>query len=60
MSKMITPWNPWWSKLYAGEIRLSKDGTQLVQPLSEQELVDETESNELSEISLGPEVPLPP
>lgn len=60
LSKMITPWDPWWSKLSARNIRLSKEGTQLVQPLAEQESVDETESNESSEIPLGPEVPLPP
>ncbi|WJX10324.1 hypothetical protein P8452_01062 [Trifolium repens] len=62
LSKMITPWDPWWSKLSAKEIRLSKEGTQLVQPLSEQEsvIVNETENNESSEIPLGPEVPLPP
>jgi len=56
---MITPWDPWWSKHSARKIRLSKEGTQLVQPLSEQEPVDEIGSNEFSEIPLGPEV-LPP
>lgn len=60
LSKMIKPWDPWWSKPSAREIRLSKEGTQLVQTLSEQELENETESNESSEIPLGPEVPLPP
>lgn len=57
---MITPWDPWWSKHSAKKIRLSKEGTQLVQPLSKQEPVDEIGSNEPSEIPLGPEVPLPP
>ncbi|CAK8570384.1 unnamed protein product [Lathyrus sativus] len=60
LSKMVTPWDPWWSKHSARNIRLSKEGTQLVQPLSEQESLDDTESNESSEIPLGPEVPLPP
>lgn len=57
---MINPWEPWWSKLSARKIRLSKEGTQLVQPLSEQELVDDIGSNESSDIPLGPETPLPP
>ncbi|CAI8605452.1 unnamed protein product [Vicia faba] len=60
LSKMITPWDPWWSKHSARNIRLSREGTQLVQPLSEQESLDDSESNESSEIPLGPEVPLPP
>ncbi|CAL5206709.1 unnamed protein product [Lathyrus oleraceus] len=60
LSKMITPWDPWWSKHSARSIRLSKEGTQLVQPLSEQESLDDTESNKSSEVPLGPEVPLSP
>ncbi|RHN81256.1 hypothetical protein MtrunA17_Chr1g0197061 [Medicago truncatula] len=60
LSKMVSPWDPWWSKHSARKIRLSKEGTQLLQPLSEQEPVDEIGSNEFSEIPLGPEVPLPP
>ncbi|XP_058728464.1 uncharacterized protein LOC131600298 [Vicia villosa] len=60
LSKMITPWDPWWSKHSARNIRLSKEGAQLVQPLSEQVSLDDSESNESSEIPLGPEVPLPP
>ncbi|XP_061354774.1 uncharacterized protein LOC133299331 isoform X2 [Gastrolobium bilobum] len=61
LSKMIKPWDPWWSKPSARNIRLSKEGTQLVQPLSEQELLDEDiGSNESSNIPLGPETALPP
>ncbi|KAK7308678.1 hypothetical protein VNO77_42298 [Canavalia gladiata] len=60
LSKMIEPWDPWWSKPSARKIRLSKGGTQLVQPLSEQELADDIESDESSYIPLGPEIPLPP
>ncbi|KAJ1418394.1 SHQ1 protein [Sesbania bispinosa] len=60
LSKMIKPWDPWWSKPSARKIRLSKEGTQLVQPLPEQELQDDTGSNESSDIPLGPETPLPP
>ncbi|KAF1890066.1 hypothetical protein Lal_00025398 [Lupinus albus] len=57
---MIKPWDPWWSKPSARKIRLSKEGTQLVQPLSVQELPDDIGSNESTDIPLGPETPLPP
>ncbi|KAE9605298.1 putative SHQ1 protein [Lupinus albus] len=60
LSKMIKPWDPWWSKPSARKIRLSKEGTQLVQPLSVQELPDDIGSNESTDIPLGPETPLPP
>ncbi|KAK7269071.1 hypothetical protein RIF29_21787 [Crotalaria pallida] len=60
LSKMIKPWDPWWSKPSARKIRLSKEGTQLVQPLSEQELLDDVGSDESSDIPPGPETPLPP
>lgn len=60
LSKMIKPWDPWWSKPSARKICLSKEGTQLVQPLSEQELLDDAESDEVREVPLGPETPLPP
>lgn len=60
LSKMIKPWDPWWSKPSARKIRLSKEGTQLVQPLQEQESQDGTETDEFSEVPLGPEAPLPP
>ncbi|XP_020232036.1 zinc finger HIT domain-containing protein 2 [Cajanus cajan] len=60
LTKMIKPWDPWWSKPSARKIRLSKEGTQLVQPLQEQESQDGTETDEFSEVPLGPEAPLPP
>ena len=61
LSKMIKPWDPWWSKPSARNICLSKEGTQLVQPLPDQELLDDDiGSDELSEVPLGPEIPLPP
>ncbi|CAJ1974443.1 unnamed protein product [Sphenostylis stenocarpa] len=60
LTKMIKPWDPWWSKPSARKIRLSKEGTQLVQPLPKQELLDEIGSEEFSEVPLGPETPLPP
>ncbi|CAL0318573.1 unnamed protein product [Lupinus luteus] len=60
LSKMIKPWDPWWSKPSARKIRLSREGTQLVQPLSEQELPDDIGSNESTDIPFGPETPLPP
>ncbi|TKY74049.1 Zinc finger HIT domain-containing protein 2 [Spatholobus suberectus] len=62
LSKMIKPWDPWWSKPSARKIHLSKEGTQLVQPLPEQELLDDNDvgSDEFSEAPLGPETPLPP
>lgn len=61
LSKMIKPWDPWWSKPSARKICLSKEGTQLIQPLSEQEsVVGDTENTESSDIPLGPETPLPP
>ncbi|KAL4356197.1 hypothetical protein S245_029269 [Arachis hypogaea] len=60
LSKMIKPWEPWWSKLSARKIRLSKEGTQLVQPLAEEELEDDIENHDSSKIPLGPETPLPP
>ncbi|KAE9595412.1 hypothetical protein Lal_00031279 [Lupinus albus] len=56
LSKMIKPWDPWWSKPSARKIRLSREGTQLVQPLSEQELPED----ESSDIPRGPETRLPP
>ncbi|CAL0314919.1 unnamed protein product [Lupinus luteus] len=56
LSKMIKPWDPWWSKPSARKIRLSREGTQLVQPLSEQELPED----ESSDIPRGPEIRLPP
>ncbi|KAG5045794.1 hypothetical protein AAZX31_06G127200 [Glycine max] len=61
LSKMIKPWDPWWSKPSARNICLSKEGTQLVQPLPDQELLDDDiGSDEFSKVPLGPETPLPP
>lgn len=64
LSKMIEPWEPWWLKPSARTISLSKEGTQLVQPLAKQEasvsVEDDLESYQSSEIFLGPESPLPP
>ncbi|KAH6769206.1 HIT-type Zinc finger family protein [Perilla frutescens var. frutescens] len=63
LSKLIEPWDPWWLRPSAKYIALSSDGAQLVQPIMEEELGerdnDET-SDELQEIPLGPESPLPP
>ncbi|KAF5734960.1 HIT-type Zinc finger family protein [Tripterygium wilfordii] len=64
LSKMIEPWDPWWLKPSARTISLSKDGTQLVQPLAKQESMpspqDDLENDQSSEIPRGPETPLPP
>lgn len=64
LSKMIEPWDPWWLKASARTISLSKEGTQLVQPLDKKEalvsLQEDLESNQSSEIPPGPESPLPP
>lgn len=58
LSKMIEPWDPWWSKPSARSISLSQDGTQLIQPMEIPQ--DDSESNIESEIPPGPETPLPP
>ncbi|XP_015896354.2 uncharacterized protein LOC107430077 [Ziziphus jujuba] len=64
LSKMIEPWDAWWLRPAAKTISLSKEGTQLVQPLAEQEASilpqNDRESNQASEIPPGPESPLPP
>lgn len=64
LSRMIEPWEPWWLKPSAGVIVLSKEGTQLVQSLAEQETPvppkDDQESNLSSGIPPGPKTPLPP
>lgn len=64
LSKMIEPWDPWWLKPSARTISLSKEGTQLIQPLDKKEalvsLQEDLESNQSSEIPPGPESPLPP
>ncbi|KAK4268581.1 hypothetical protein QN277_025214 [Acacia crassicarpa] len=60
LSKMLKPWDPWWLKLSARNISLSKEGTQLVQPLSDDEKEDVPGNDECSDIPPGPETPLPP
>ncbi|EEF43421.1 zinc finger HIT domain-containing protein 2 [Ricinus communis] len=64
LSKLIQPWNPWWLKPSARTISLSKEGTQLVQPLVEQEASassqDDGAGEQSSEIPPGPEAPLTP
>ncbi|KAF7825524.1 zinc finger HIT domain-containing protein 2 isoform X1 [Senna tora] len=60
LSKMFKPWDPWWLKPSARNISLSKEGTQLVQPLSNEEVQDDIENDESDEIPRGPETPLPP
>uniref|UniRef100_A0A2P2QUR3 Zinc finger protein n=1 Tax=Rhizophora mucronata TaxID=61149 RepID=A0A2P2QUR3_RHIMU len=64
LSKLIEPWDPWWLKPSARTIALSKEGTQLVQPLSETKpssppQIDDT-TEQSSDIPSGPETPLPP
>ncbi|KAI4313621.1 hypothetical protein L6164_026584 [Bauhinia variegata] len=60
LSRMIKPWDPWWLELSAKSISLGKEGTRLVQPLSEQEVLNEVGNDESSDIPPGPETPLPP
>ncbi|XP_058203687.1 uncharacterized protein LOC131317965 [Rhododendron vialii] len=64
LSKLIEPWEPWWLKPSARTISLSREGTQLVQPLSNEETVTSTqhgpESDPTHDIPPGPEMPLPP
>lgn len=60
LSKMFKPWDPWWLKPSARNISLSKEGAQLVQPLSNEEAKDDIGSEESSDIPRGPETPLPP
>lgn len=64
LSRMIEPWDPWWLKPSARTISLSKQGTQLVQPLTRRDSSappeDDLESNQSSKIPPGPEAPLPP
>lgn len=64
LSKMIEPWDPWWLRPSARAISLSREGTQLVQPLSKDELSVSpqlnNDSDQASEIPPGPESPLPP
>ncbi|KAH7839199.1 hypothetical protein Vadar_001005 [Vaccinium darrowii] len=63
LSRLIEPWEPWWLKPSARKISLSREGTQLVQPLSNEELVTSPqhgpESDPAQDIPPGPETPLP-
>ncbi|XP_049361863.1 uncharacterized protein LOC125826555 [Solanum verrucosum] len=63
LSKLIKPWEPWWSKPSATYISLGQDGTQLVQPLVKEDTAvsseDGLESDPLHDIPLGPDSPLP-
>ncbi|CAI0408839.1 unnamed protein product [Linum tenue] len=71
LSKFFKPWDPWWLKPSARAISLSKQGTQLVQPIADtdhepsslpspspQDNVAQDESS--VEIPPGPQIPLPP
>ncbi|XP_050376840.1 uncharacterized protein LOC126794220 [Argentina anserina] len=64
LSKMITPWDPWWLKPSAKTISFSKEGTQLIQPLAKDDesmsQEDDPESSQVSEIPPGSETALPP
>ncbi|KAG5563525.1 hypothetical protein RHGRI_006083 [Rhododendron griersonianum] len=64
LSKLIEPWEPWWLKPSARTISLSREGTQLIQPLSNEETVTSAqhgpESDPAHDIPPGPETPLPP
>lgn len=60
LSKLIRPWEPWWLKPSAKNICLTRDGSQLVQPLGNKGEVGSLEGNVVNEIPLGPETSLPP
>lgn len=65
LSKMIEPWEPWWLKPSVRTLSLSQEGSQLVQPLVNQQKAavsshEDLESNDSTEIPSGPETPLPP
>ncbi|XP_006343799.1 zinc finger HIT domain-containing protein 2 [Solanum tuberosum] len=63
LSKLIKPWEPWWSKPSAKYISLGQDGTQLVQSLVKEDTAvsseDGIESDPLHDVPLGPDSPLP-
>ncbi|KAL6965779.1 hypothetical protein U1Q18_036835 [Sarracenia purpurea var. burkii] len=63
LSKLIEPWDPWWLKPSARTISLSREGTQFIQPLVNQESVtcplDGPESHLFHDVPPGPETPLP-
>ncbi|KAH7686876.1 putative Zn-finger protein [Dioscorea alata] len=64
LSKLIQPWTPWWTTPSARTISLSKEGSQLVMPLQEQEdtmlCSSSSAGDDFSQIPAGPENPLPP
>ncbi|KAI3892616.1 hypothetical protein MKX03_027947 [Papaver bracteatum] len=65
LSKLIKPWDPWWFNLSAKTVSFSREGTQLVKPLHQQDdtalpLQDTLEGGQSSEVPPGPENPLPP
>ncbi|KAF4389465.1 hypothetical protein G4B88_006524 [Cannabis sativa] len=63
LSKLIEPWEPWWLRPSARTISLSREGTQLVQPVNEEETMTSPESSlesNQTEIPPGPDTPLPP
>ncbi|CAL1386596.1 unnamed protein product [Linum trigynum] len=67
LSKFFKPWDPWWLKPSARAISLSKQGTQLVQPITDMDhepsssLQDNGAQDESSiDIPPGPQTPLPP
>lgn len=63
LSKMIEPWDPWWLRPSARAISLSREGTQLIQPLAKEELLTSPQSDlerKSIEVPPGPENPLPP
>ncbi|ONK73681.1 uncharacterized protein A4U43_C04F34170 [Asparagus officinalis] len=55
LSKMIQPWTPWWKQPSAKTISLSPHGTQLINPLQEEE-----QDSNFDKIPSGPETPIPP
>ncbi|PWA78031.1 HIT-type Zinc finger family protein [Artemisia annua] len=57
LSKLIEPWEPWWFKPSARTISLSPEGTQLVQPITNEEA---DPLNKTNEVPLGPETALAP
>lgn len=62
LSKLIKPWDPWWLRPAAKHICLSQEGTQLVQPLvnnDEQVVSSENDIESDNGIPPGPEDPLP-
>lgn len=63
LSKLIEPWDPWWLRPAAKHICLGQDGTQLVQPLANNEEMasseNDMEEGQINDIPPGPEAPLP-